>query len=131
MKNHKLIFFLLLTSLFFACQKEETIIEPSTEVEVTYRLLIRGDVQLDEVRFMDENFQLQLIKNPTPDWNHKMTVEQGFVAKMELLGTLAEGYSNSAMTLINGVGYGSWGANFLHQVPGDFHIKSEYQMGGD
>ena len=129
MKNYKPILFLLFTTFLFACQKEETIIEPSTEVVVTYRLIIRGDVQSEEVRFLDENFQLQSVESPTSDWTYEMTVEQGFIAKIELLGTLADGYTNSAMTIINGAGYGSWGANFLQEAPGDFHIKSEYQMG--
>ena len=131
MKNFKSILFLSLTTLFFACQKEETLVEPGKDVTVTYSILVDGEATLDEVRFVDENLQLQTVKNPLSGWKYEMTVEEGFWAKAELIGSLPEDGYNTARIRIKGTGYGCWSANYLQQVAGDFHIETKYQMGED
>lgn len=134
MKTLKAIFFFSLITLFFACEKEAEIVEPSTEVEVTYRFVTRGEPQLDEVRFRDENNQVQTVLSPPIDWEYTMTVQQGFVGRLELDGSLPESdeeVRHSINIVINGSGYGCWSSGFLNTNPGPFSIETEYQMGGE
>jgi hypothetical protein len=129
MKTFKSILFLSLVTLFFACEKEEPLVEPPTEITVTYRFVTRGAPELHEVRFWDENYQMQTVTSPSPDWQYSFVTEQGFLARMEVDGYIPKGTNSFANCIIDGSGYGSWSSFFFQSAPGDFSIVNEYQLG--
>jgi len=131
MKNLKIIFLLSFATLFIACEKDKTDLE-LPDIQVKYHLAgTDAEVELKQVRFLDENGIWQIVDSPALDWKYEMTVPRGFVAEIEMDGNIPEDspMGTGAYIRADGSGQGSWGAVQYTQVKGDFTIKTSYQMG--
>ena len=133
MKYIKSIFFLFVITLLFACKKEEPF-ELPTEVTVTYRLVgTDEEAELHQVRFLDAEGNWQTVEQPDLDWEYKMTAPRGFMAEMEMDGFLPDAPPGQpffkAYVRLKGEGYGCWSSSHFTEVPGNFTIRTAYQMG--